>query len=214
MNTVSIAEFYEALEKGLQSIEAPLSFAEAVHETYKSPFFTLVSIVLSARTKDSLTNTRMPGLWQEASTPEKMMAIPIDRLAQLLRPINFYTTKAKHLKELSSILIEKYQGNVPSEMEQLLELPGVGRKTANLVQSVVFDIPAICVDTHVHRIMNHIGYVTTKTPEQTEFALRKKLPKELWIKTNRILVLVGQHLSNHIQMKDPNNILNKYKVTD
>jgi endonuclease-3 len=209
---VTIYQLYDIFEEAIKPF--PLSFAEYVHETYKSPFFTLLSILLSARTKDSLTITKMPRLWEAGKTPADFVKIDQTKLEALLKPIGFYPTKAKHIKSLSALLLEKYNGEVPNTMDELLTLPGVGRKTANLTLSVVFDVAAICVDTHVHRIMNHLGYVTTSSPEETEMALRVKLPKDLWQRTNRILVLVGQHLSNHIQMKDPNNILNQYELTE
>jgi len=207
---VTIEQLYDILEKAVKRFPEPL--AEHTFHTYHSPFFTLVSTVLSARTKDSLTITKLPALWQRAHTPEDFMRITSSELEQLLIPIGFYKTKARHLIKLGERLYKDFNDQVPDTIEELVTLPGVGRKTANLVISVVFNQPAICVDTHVHRIMNHLGYVSTKTPEQTEIELRKKLPQRLWQRTNRILVLVGQHLSTHLQMKDPKNILNQYEV--
>lgn len=210
IKSVTIYEFYDILERAIAHIPEPL--AEHTHHLYQSDFFTLLSIVLSARTKDSLTITKLPKLWDSAKTPEDYASIDIHQLEQLLKPIGFYKTKAKHLKKLSEMIISTFHRQIPKTMEGLLQLPGVGRKTANLYLSVVLDTPAICVDTHVHRIMNHIGYVHTKTPEETEMALRKKLPQDLWKRTNRILVVVGQFIANHTQIKNPENLLNQYNV--
>jgi endonuclease-3 len=209
---VTIYELFDILEVAVKNYPEPL--AEHVFHWTQSPFFTLVSTILSARTKDSLTITKLPALWNRAKTPKDFSELTIDELEPLLRPIGFYKTKAQHLINLGKIIHNKFLDVVPEEIDELITLPGVGRKTANLQMSVVSDLPAICVDTHVHRIMNHIGYVHTKTPEQTEIALRKKLPIELWQKTNRILVLLGQNIANHIQIKNPDNILNKYEVID
>jgi endonuclease III len=209
---VTIEELFDILEDAVKDF--PETLAEHTFHIYKSPFFTLVSTVLSARTKDSLTIKKLPALWNRAKTPQDYAEIPSAELEQLLRPINFFATKAKHLIELGRIVHTELADSIPESIEELVKLPGVGRKTANLVVSVVFDTPSICVDTHVHRIMNHIGYVTTKTPEQTEAALRKKLPLHLWQRTNRILVLVGQNLANHLQINDPENILNHYTIKE
>lgn len=208
---VTIEQLYDILETAVANFPEPL--AEHTFHWTKSPFFTLISTVLSARTRDSLTITKLPALWEVAKTPADFIRLDQAKLEQLLRPIGFYQTKAKHIKKLSEIVHNELHDVLPDTIEELIKLPGVGRKTANLQLSVVYNKPAICVDTHVHRIMNHIGYVHTKTPEQTEFALRKKLPIQLWQRTNRILVLVGQHLSNHIQMMEPDNILNQYELT-
>jgi endonuclease-3 len=156
----------------------------------------------------------MPDLWKLANTPEKMTSVDLTQLEETLRPINFFKNKALFLKKLSAIILEKFGGEIPKTIDELVTLPGVGRKTANLTLSVVFNEPAICVDTHVHRIMNHIGYVHTTTPEKTELALREKLPKDLWIRTNQILVLVGQNLANHTNINNSDNILNQYELVD
>lgn len=209
---VTIYELYDILEAAISHV--PESFAEHVWHWTKSPFFTLVSTVLSARTKDSLTITKMPALWEKAKTPEDFTKLSTEELEKLIYPVSFYKVKAKHIKELAEIIIRDYNNIVPETVEELVKLPGVGRKTANLQVSVVCNKPAICVDTHVHRLMNHFGYVHTKTPEETEMALRKKLPIDLWQRTNRILVLIGQNFTNHIQIKDPKNIANQYELVN
>lgn len=209
---VTIFELFDILEDAVKKYPEPL--AEHVFHWTKSPFFTLVSTILSARTKDSLTITKLPALWKRAKTAKEFSLFTTDELEQLLFPIGFYKTKARHLIQLGHLVHEELQDRVPDEINELIKLPGVGRKTANLQLSVVNNKPAICVDTHVHRIMNHLGYVHTKTPEQTEIALRKKLPRELWQRTNRILVLLGQNLANQTQTKNPENILNRYVLRE
>lgn len=211
MQRVTIYELFDIFEEAVKGF--PPTLVEHTYAWTKSPFFTLVSTILSARTKDSLTITKLPALWERAKTPKDFMEIKQPELEPLLHPIGFYKTKAKHLIQLGTIVHTELRDIVPETIDELVKLPGVGRKTANLQVSVVGEEPAICVDTHVHRIMNHLNYVQTATPEETEFALRAKLPVDLWRRANRILVLVGQHLANHHQMKDPNNILNQYHLS-
>ena len=163
-------------------------------QTGSDPFKILVATVLSLRTKDEVTAKAAERLFQVADTPEKLLKLEEDEMASLIYPVGFYRRKAKNLKEIAKILIEKYGGKVPDDLEELLKLPGVGRKTANLVVTLGYGKPGICVDTHVHRIMNRLGYVKTKTPEETEFALREKLPREFWIEINDLLVSLGQHI--------------------
>jgi endonuclease-3 len=158
------------------------------------PFGTLVSTILSLRTKDAVTEAASHRLLACAPTPQILASLPIPRIEQLIFPVGFYHTKAKHLQETCHILLNDYSGKVPRSMEALLKLPGVGRKTANLVLTVGFGDYGICVDTHVHRISNLWGFVQTKTPEETEFALRNKLPKRHWKTYNDILVTFGQNL--------------------
>ncbi|ADU97155.1 DNA-(apurinic or apyrimidinic site) lyase [Thermovibrio ammonificans HB-1] len=165
------------------------------------PFKILVATVLSLRTKDEVTAEAARRLFQVADTPEKLLKLSEEEIASLIYPVGFYNRKAKNLKEIARILVEHYGGQVPSDLEELLKLPGVGRKTANLVVTQGFKKPGICVDTHVHRIMNRLGFVKTKTPEETEFALREKLPKEFWIEINDLLVALGQHICRPISPK-------------
>ena len=157
-----------------------------------TPFEILVSTILSLRTKDEVTAEASARLFSVARTPLEILETDEARLRKLIYPVGFYPTKAKRLKEICRLLLERYQGRVPDRMEALLELPGVGRKTANLVLGEGFGQPAICVDTHVHRISNRIGYVATATPEKTELALRRRLPRELWLRYNPLLVAFGQ----------------------
>jgi endonuclease-3 len=157
-----------------------------------TPFEVLVSTILSLRTKDEVTSQAARRLFQEARTPEQILSLGEKRLAKLIYPVGFYVTKAQRLLEISRIVLREHGGQVPDTLEALLELPGVGRKTANLVLVEGFKKPAVCVDTHVHRISNRIGYVKTKTPDQTEMALREKLPRKHWIRYNELLVAFGQ----------------------
>ncbi|MBN2319007.1 MAG: endonuclease III [Acidobacteria bacterium] len=158
------------------------------------PFETLVSTILSLRTKDKVTEAASRRLLERASTPESIAALPAVEIERLIYPVGFYRTKARNLLETCRILTEDFEGKVPRGMEALLKLPGVGRKTANLVLTVGFGDYGICVDTHVHRISNLWGYVKTTMPEETEYALREKLPRRHWKTYNDILVTFGQNL--------------------
>lgn len=157
-----------------------------------TPYEVLVSTLLSLRTKDEVTAVASARLFERARTPRQMLDLDEAELSRLIYPVGFYITKAKRLKQISTILIEQYAGKVPDTLEQLLELPGVGRKTANLVLIEGFGKEGVCVDTHVHRISNRIGYVQTTHPDKTELALRKKLPRKYWVRYNEILVAFGQ----------------------
>jgi len=158
------------------------------------PFETLISTILSLRTKDKVTEEASNRLLKRAPTPDDIAALTVSRIEKLIYPVGFYRTKAKNLLQTCNLLIKKHGGRVPRDMNALLKLPGVGRKTANLVLTVGFGDYGICVDTHVHRISNLWGYVRTRNPEETEFVLRDKLPKRHWITYNDILVTFGQNL--------------------
>ena len=154
----------------------------------------LVSTLLSLRTKDEVTAAATARLFPVAKTPEAIIGLSKEEIEALIYPVGFYHTKAERLREISRIILDDHQGCVPDTMDQLLVLPGVGRKTANLVLVEGFDKDGICVDTHVHRISNRIGYVKTKSPDQTEFELRKQLPRRYWKRYNEMLVAFGQML--------------------
>jgi len=154
----------------------------------------LISTVLSLRTQDKTTDAASRRLFGAAKTPRDMTKLPFEKIRDLIYPVCFYRNKAKAIKEICAILLKKYDGRVPDDMNALLELPGVGRKTANLVITLGFRKPGICVDTHVHRISNRWGYVKTKTPDETETVLRKKLPARYWMEYNDLLVTYGQNL--------------------
>lgn len=157
------------------------------------PYKALISCLLSLRTRDEVTFPVAEKLFKIADTPQKMIELPYEKLCELIKSINYYKTKAENIQIISAILLEKYNGKVPSGMEELLAFRGVGRKTANIVISVGFERPAVAVDTHVHRISNRLGLVSTKKPDDTEMELRKKLPEKYWRKWNQLLVLHGKN---------------------
>jgi len=157
------------------------------------PFRVLISTVLSQRTKDANTEKASSALFSRFKTPEQMAKADIRIIEKLVRPSGFYKIKARRIKEISRIIVENFSGRVPRKMDQLLSLPGVGRKTANCVLVFAYRQPAIPVDTHVHRISNRLGVVRTKTPEKTETELMKKIPKRYWIDLNELLVTHGQN---------------------
>lgn len=158
------------------------------------PFKVLITTLLSLRTKDETTTGAANRLFSLAGSPGEMLHLSQALIAAAIYPVGFYRNKAKTVQDVCRQLIERHQAVVPDEIEALLGLKGVGRKTANLVVSLGYGKPAICVDTHVHRISNRWGYVATKTPEQTEYALRAKLPLQYWRDYNTLLVAFGQHI--------------------
>lgn len=160
----------------------------------KSPFMVLISCLLSLRTKDKVTAEASNRLFKLANNPEKILGLSIKNIKKAIYPVGFYKTKAKRIKEICKALLDDYGGVVPDEIDELLKLNGVGRKTANLTVTLGYGKLGICVDTHVHRISNRLGLVKAKTPEQTECALRKKLPKKHWLIYNDLLVTYGQNL--------------------
>jgi endonuclease-3 len=160
----------------------------------RDPFKILIGCLLSLRTKDETTGPAAARLFALAGSAQAMLELPTETIAEVIYPVGFYRTKAQTIVEVCRTLVERYAGQVPASIEALLELKGVGRKTANLVLALGFQIPAICVDTHVHRISNRWGYVRTKIPEETEFDLRRKLPKAYWLVYNDLLVAFGQNL--------------------
>jgi endonuclease-3 len=170
----------------------PTTLAEI--ERRRDPFRLLVACVISLRTKDEVTAQASARLFAVAATPEALARLPQSRIAKLIFPAGFYNTKAKQIREISRRIARDHGDRVPADREALLALPGVGRKTANLVLGLGFGIPAICVDTHVHRISNRLGLVRTKNPEETEHALEKVLPRRLWIEINDLLVTFGQNV--------------------
>lgn len=180
----------ELLEEEVKSYQVPV--VDLVAEQTRDPFKVLVATILSARTKDEVTTAACRRLFKKIDTPDDLDAIPVAQLEKIIYPVGFYRNKAKHLKQLPAALREKFDSRIPQDVESLVRLPGVGRKTANLVVVIAFGKPGICVDTHVHRIMNIWGYVDTETPLQTEMALREKLPEKYWLRINSILVAFGQ----------------------
>ena len=170
-------------------------------EQLKNPYLVLVFCILSLRTKDETTYPAALRLFELAKTPETMMKKSTEEIAKSIYPVGFYKNKAEQIKELSKKIVEEYAGKVPCDIEELCKFKGVGRKTANLTIAKGFCQPAICVDVHVHRICNRIGYVNTKEPDETELVLRKHLPKDLWLDINTILVTFGQNICRPINPK-------------
>jgi endonuclease III len=180
------------LRETMPRYEQPL--VDAMGEQGQTPFRILIATILSLRTKDTLTTLVAPRLFTAADTPEAMLALDEEQIAKLIYPVGFYRTKARTIRQICTLLLEHWGGQVPADLDALLALPGVGRKTANLVMTAGYGLPGICVDTHVHRICNRWGYVKTKDPNATELALRAKLPREYWIPINGLLVALGQNI--------------------
>ena len=175
-----------------------------------NPFQLLVATLLSSRTKDSTTIPIVKKMFEKIGSPGNFLKIPQQELEKMLYGIGFYKVKAKNILKLSRLLLEKYQGAVPPTFEELISLPGVGRKTANCVLNYVFHKPAIAVDIHVHRISNRLGWVKTKNPEETEDSLKLLLPKERWIEINSLLVDHGQRVCLPIKPKCKNCVIAEY----
>jgi endonuclease-3 len=193
-------------QKSLQNLPKMLAVLRRETRQWKAPivgtfaggtnalFKILISTVLSLRTKDKTTEEASHRLFSVAQTPKELLKLDVTEIEKIIYPVGFYHTKAKNLLKICEQLEKRFDGKVPDTLEELLSLPGVGRKTANLVLTVGHRKLGICVDTHVHRISNRWGLVKTKTPEETEMALRKILPKRVWIEYNDLLVAFGQNL--------------------
>lgn len=162
-------------------------------DSFSDPYLVLIACILSLRTNDKTTYPATLRMLELAKTPHQMKKVKYEDLAKAIYPVGFYENKAKQIIELSRTIDEDLNGKCPDEIDDLIKFKGVGRKTANLVLARGFNKPAICVDVHVHRIFNRLGYVKTKNPEETEFALRAKLPKKYWIEINTLLVTHGQN---------------------
>jgi endonuclease-3 len=173
---------------------SPTALAVVAGDPARDQFRVLVGCLLSLRTRDETTGPAAARLFALADTPAAMLRLPRRRIERTIFPVGFYRTKARVLHAVCRLLIERYGSRVPADLDALLTLPGVGRKTANLVVTLGFGLPGICVDTHVHRISNRLGFVRTRTPEQTEWALRAKLPRRHWIGLNDLLVAYGQNV--------------------
>jgi endonuclease-3 len=184
----------KSIGRAIRSLEEP-AVEKIAEETQEDPFQVLIATMLSAQTKDAVTAAASDRLFKVASTPKAMAALPVGRIERLIYPVSFYRNKARHVKETCRQLLARYGGHVPDTMEELLTLPGVGRKTANLVLILSHaSRNNICVDTHVHRISNRLGWVKTKTPDQTEQALYKVVPRKWWADVNLYLVTWGQNV--------------------
>ncbi|WP_456464407.1 endonuclease III [Persephonella sp.] len=191
MDTATFLKVLDILQKEFPKWNAPVVSLMAKRD-HRTPFQILISTIISLRTKDQVTAQTSERLFKIAKTPEDILKLSEEEIQKAIYPAGFYKNKAKTIKEIARIIVEKYNGKVPDTLEELLKLPGVGRKTANLVLALSFGKPAICVDIHVHRITNRLGFVKTKNPEETEKQLMKKVPVEYWNRINDLLVAFGQ----------------------
>ncbi len=200
----------EKIVDNLKKAKQPQSDFVKLMANFNDPFLVLISCILSLRTNDKTTYPATLRMLKLGKTPEDFTKVKIEELEKAIYPVGFYTNKAKQIIDISKELVSKYNSRVPETIEELLRFKGVGRKTANLVLSEGFKKPAICVDIHVHRITNRIGYVTTKNPEETEFALRDKLPQKYWLDINSLLVTHGQNVCKPINPKCGECPINEY----
>ncbi len=208
MKEVDISKVFKILSEEFKNHNTPI--VDLIQIQTKDPFKVLIATILSARTGDRTTANACKNLFLKVNKYKDLEKLDVKEIEKLIYPVGFYHTKAIHLKELPKILEKEFGGVVPSTIDELLKLPGVGRKTANLVVAVAFDKPAICVDTHVHKIMNRLGYIKTKTPLETEMKLRKILPEKYWTTINSILVAHGQHICRPISPKCSTCKIEKY----
>lgn len=196
MNDNDIGKIINVLKSELEIWGLPI--VSSLAEKEYSPFQILISTLLSLRTKDETTAVAGKKLFDLASTPEEMLKLSEEEIIKAIYPVGFYRNKAKTILYICRELVDRHKSKVPDTAEELLALKGVGRKTANLVLALGYNRQAICVDTHVHRISNRLGYVQTKTPEETEYALRKKLPKKYWSVYNTLMVAFGKNICRPI----------------
>jgi endonuclease-3 len=196
MNLKEFIKTWPMLTRQVKSLHIP--WLDQMSAEARDPFKVLISCILSLRTQDKTTGEASQRLFRLAQTPEKMSGLSAERIQKAIYPVGFYRVKAHRIRDLSREIQEKYKGKVPGTIEELLSLKGVGRKTANLVVTLGYDQPGICVDTHVHRITNRWGLIQTRNPAQTEFALREILPIRYWKKLNGYLVAFGQGICKPI----------------
>lgn len=190
MEDININDVIKILKKELAVGTMPI--VSHLAENQRDPFIILISTLLSLRTKDEVTEVATDRLFALATTPAEMLKVPQAKIAKTIYPVGFYHVKARTIHSVCRDLISRFNSKVPDDLDELLSIKGVGRKTANLVVSLAYGKEGICVDTHVHRISNRLGYVKTKTPDETEFALRAKLPHKHWIIYNTIMVAFGR----------------------
>lgn len=187
-------ENIDKIIQGIKNANLPQRDFVKMMETFHDPFKVLICCILSLRTNDLTTYPCSLRMLELGTKPEDFLNVDVETLSKAIYPVGFYKNKAQQILDISKELVEKYNGKVPASIDELVKFKGVGRKTANLVMAKGFDIPAICVDVHVHRISNRLGWVKTKTPEETEMALRSLLPEKYWLDINTILVTFGQNL--------------------
>ncbi len=186
-----IEDVYSILAREFKKHRMPV--VDLIEAQTDDPFKVLLATILSARTRDETTTQAALRLFKLVKTPKDLSNIPLNELEKVIYPVGFFRDKARHLKELPTVLEEKFGGSIPQSVEELIQLPGVGRKTANLVVAVAFKKPAVCVDIHVHRIFNRLGYLKTKNPLETEITLRQIFPQKFWTTFNSYFVSFGQH---------------------
>jgi endonuclease III len=199
MDTPTIEKVIPILREKVKTWPVPI--ITLIAQTKKDPFLVLIGTVLSLRTKDEVTAQACKRLFAKADTPEKMLKLSEEEIEKIIYPVGFYRIKSRNILKICLKLTAEFNSIVPDEIDTLLTFPNVGRKTANLVLSDGYGKPAMCVDVHVNRISNRFGYVKTKNPEETEYALRDKLPVKYWIEYNFILVAFGQYLCRPISPK-------------
>ncbi len=194
MNPARIPAILTRLGRAIRGMEE-LAVEKISEDSREDPFQVLISTMLSAQTRDPVTHAASVRLFRVARSPRTMAALTVPRIQKLIYPVSFYRVKARHVKEASRQIVERWGGRVPHRMADLLTLPGVGRKTANLVLILSHaSKDNICVDTHVHRIANRLGWVKTRTPDQTEQALYRVVPRRYWPNVNLYLVTWGQNV--------------------
>jgi len=188
------------MHKTMMAVNPPRYTAlEELHQAETaSPFKILIGTVLSARTRDENTTKAVTKLFKVYGTPQKLAKAKVKDVEKMIKSVGFYHVKSRRIIEVANIILSKYDGKVPADIDKLVEIPGVGRKTANCVLVYAFEKPAIPVDTHVHRISNRLGLVNTKTPEETEMELREKVPKKYWLPINNTFVMYGQNICKPI----------------
>lgn len=185
---------FEEIIKNIKEMNLPytqfVQFMEDIHD----PFIVLIACILSLRTNDRTTYPATMRMLELGNTPKDFLKVKLEDLEKAIYPVGFYKNKAKQILDIASELYYNYNSIVPKDIDELTKFKGVGRKTANLVQSKGYNLPSICVDVHVHRISNRLGIVSTNQPEETEFALKENLPKELWSDINTLFVTLGQNV--------------------
>ncbi len=208
MRKFDIHKVWPLLKGQVKGLHVP--WLENMASMERDPFKILISCILSLRTQDRTTGRASERLFKLASTPKEMVRLPLRQIEKAIYPVGFYRVKAGRIRDLSRHLVDRYNSRVPDDIGELLKLKGVGRKTANLVVTLGYDRPGICVDTHVHRITNRWGYVKTGTPEETEFALRERLPDQYWKEINGLLVAFGQGICRPISPLCSRCAINRY----
>ena len=190
----------DGMKKTMLAVNPPRYTAlERLHKVQTArPFRILIATILSARTKDENTTKAADKLFKLYGTPQKLAKAKVKDVEKVIKSVGFYHVKSKRIIEVANLILSKYNGKVPADIDKLVDMPGVGRKTANCVLVYAFEKPAIPVDTHVHRISNRLGLVDTKTPEETEMALRDKIPKKYWLDINNTFVMYGQNICKPI----------------